>query len=383
MSNYSTLFGGASIPVGAIVQGQFASDTNYLPCDGSDQLKASYPLLYTSNLQTLGSNAVVSRAVPTAGQNAVVAAGNTLVMVTAGTSFAQVSTDGGNTWVQKSLASTAGSYVTLAYGNGAIVLTYASTTQLQVSTDGGNTWALKTPGSIGSAIHRVRFAGGLFFAFGDPSSLGTAYMLTSSDGLTWSGRTPPGGTGFIDVAYNANTGQWVFVAFHQSGSQPAYVWVSLDGGVTQYQVATGISGNWTGIACDGTRWAAATTSGVIWSTNLTNWVQSAVTLPAVTGSGASLTAGTVRYLNGLWWILPGTGWARITATPDFQKAINLTGTPSGGIGHADYLPSLGRFVFGRQDSVASIATVDADTTKFRTPFIQKLGDGDRYYIKAK
>lgn len=388
MSNYTDIFGGGGVPLGAIVQGQFAADANYLPCDGSDQLKANYPLLDTTGLSTIGSNSVVLKAVPTAGQNAVCAAGNTLVMVTAGTAFAQVSTDGGNTWVQKSLAANAGSFVSLAYGNGAIVLAYNNATQVQVSTDGGNTWALKTLGSGGSGNwQRVKFAGSVFFVFVDPGAGTINNAATSADGITYTLRSWGGGNGFIDVAYNPNTGMYAFVVQQIAGAPVQAFYFSLDGGVTltgttpYRQPSTALYSTWTGIACDGATWVVTTGLGTFKTTDFVNFRM--VNLPQVYASNGPTICGTVRYLNGLWWFTPGSGYSAVFCSPDLVKFYRYGGFPSGGILYADYLPSLGRYVFGRADSVASIAVLDIDTAKFRTPIMLKSTDGDRYFIRAK
>lgn len=388
MSRYTQLFGGAAVAVGAIVAGQYAGDGNFLPCDGGDYLKSLFPSLDTTNLSTIGSNTVALKTVPSAGQNAVVAVGNTLVMVTAGTAFAQLSTDGGNTWTQKALAATTATYVTLAYGNGAIVLAYTnSTTQVQVSTDGGNTWALKTVGSGGGNWQRVKFAGGLFFLFVDPSSGSPTYAATSADGITWTLRSWGAGQGFIDVAYNANSGAYAFAVQQSSGSPTNIFYFSLDGGVSLNSIvayrhpSVSFTTNWISIACDGNTWVVVTAIGIYKSTDFFNWTCIG-THQAFGGSGV-YNCGSVKYMNGLWWFTPGNTNGVVLCSPDLVKFYRYSGFPTGGIVCADFIPSLGRYVFGCAGSVTSIATLDIDTTKFRTPYAPRVSDADRIYIKVQ
>lgn len=377
-SSAAEIFGGTA-PVGAIAQGQLAANSNYLPCDGADYLKASYPTLDTTLLDTYGSNTLTARTMPRSGRSAV-AAGNGLmvVLIHGGTSYA-TSADGGATWVTRTFPTTiqVGAQ-SIAFGNGVFVATFNNTTGVYTSTD-GIAWTVRTVPTGASAWQKVRFEGGVFFLFGGQSQ-SSATFATSTDGISWTLRT----AAFVnpwDVAFSG--GLWVLVhAMNASNTTHSTISVSADVVnwlATQiYNASSGaqITWLWEAVAFFAGQWLVMTSNGLIYaSRDLANF--SLLGTPLGLGSFASM-----RVLNGRLVLVPKNTYAPVAMTVDLLNYKALANTHTEGCDSVAY--GSGSLVLGNlTGTTAVVTTLATDTTKFRTPLMLKVGDGDRYYIRVK
>jgi hypothetical protein len=156
MSNFTTLYNTAGLPIGSIARGRI-NDPTWLPMNGGLYLKADYPELDTSQYLTFGNNTVQT------------AAGTTP------TSWNHIY---GDMWAHND------NYSTL------ILASAASSTYLH-STDGGVTWVQRTH-TIGGLAQAACFVNNLFILI---TSTGAGF---SSDGITWTSFPAISQNGFID-----------------------------------------------------------------------------------------------------------------------------------------------------------------------------------------
>lgn len=371
-SNASEIFGG-SAPVGTIAQGQLAANGNYLPCDGADYLKASYPNLDYTGLDTYGTNVSVLRAFSRAGYTRVAFGAGLFVAVTAGSSSYSTSPDG-VTWTARTFPESPGSSFDLVFAAGTFVAMVGGTNRCYASTDGINWTTRSIPADVGVWV-RVTYAGNLFFAF-QASVSNPAKIATSPDGITWTLRTAAY-TGVYGVAYGAG----VYVCIHQTSGASGVLGVSFDG-VTWFQrsivnsAGSGItSASWDNVVFLNGKWIISTSTGSVYvsTDNLASFGTLAL-LAAISSPAA------IRVIGGLLYILPPAGSAQMFTTLDLQgfKAIPLPYTLG-----ADCVAYGNSTLLVGCLSGSNLATLATDTTKFRTPYLPRINDGDRYYIKAK
>jgi hypothetical protein len=187
MSSYqfpATSSSSSGLPVGTVVQGQFADrPTEYLPCDGSSYLKTAYPLLDKTGLDTLGSNQLVTRTMPVNANWGQVAgvAGGTLI-ATSSSSILAKSLDGGATWVSivGPVAGTVPLASSIAYLNGEWFVPHFSSAIIYKTSDAGVTWSAQT--SPGVCKHIAAIGNNLVI---DNQGF-TANMYRSSTGMAGS-----------------------------------------------------------------------------------------------------------------------------------------------------------------------------------------------------
>lgn len=218
MSNFSTLFGaGAGAPIGSLVQGYFAGNSDYLPCDGSTYLSSEYPLLDKTEMKALKSTLSLSTS----------------------SSFTSL---------------TPGS---LPVSNGVDMAIMATNTTRYLSSSDGVTWTERT---FPVAFTRLGYAGSLFFGM----NTSTSTFYTSPDGITWTSRTATGATSLAEPSYF--NGLYTLIS---TGGGTAYYYTSPDG-VTWTQrnflTGTGLQPG-SGVFINGALASATSESGTLYTIN--------------------------------------------------------------------------------------------------------------------
>lgn len=387
MSNWTSLFGGGAVPIGAIVQGQFAADNFYLPCDGGDYLKAAYPNLDTTQLETFGSNTLTARSIGRTGLTSVAfgngGAGGLFVATTVGQNTCLTSPDG-VTWTSRALPGVAYSLLgtSVVFGNGLfVVLNYAG--GVVYTSPDGITWTQRAiPAPPASQWAKVGFANNLFFVFLTKNA-NQSVLLTSPDGITWTQRSTSVQNPW-DVIY-AN-GQYICASGGQASTTTSYYGVSVDAvnwrtaSMTD-AVGTAVSGQWESVASFANKLL----------------MLSPGSLPRVSSDGAIFTTlmlpyggGTyqaMRVFNGRLYLL-GSSTAganqNMAVTTDlvnwkFYTWAQTEGAVDAAFGNNTLV--VGNL--GQSGIVNTVSSLSIDTTKFRTPLMPKVGDGDRFYIRAR
>lgn len=361
----STIFGGT--PVGSIASGQFAADPAWLPCDGTDYLAASYPLLDTSGLLTYGSNAWTARTLPVSqAWSAAVTGGGVTVAVssTTGTTAAR-STDNGATWASVTIPS--GSYSAVDW-NGSLFV--AVGTNVCATSPDGSTWTARTIAAGNWCA--IKWGGGLWVVL--TSSATTSYT-TSTDAITWTTRTLPYGYQWSALSY-INAQFWA-IPYYAGANDSVGVYFVSDDGITNWiakslpisSIAWSPAAQFNGriyigqkvagqtfVSSDGGfSWTAVTGIPQVYSLFLANGYLMA---PRYTGAGNSVCVSVDGLLYG------------VKQLPATMGAGAMCATAAGVL----ILPA---------SASAACATLALDTTRFRTPRAQRVSDTDRLYIRAK
>jgi len=377
MSNYSSLYGAGGVPIGAIVQGQFAADASYLPCDGRDYLSASYPLLDKTSLSTFGTN-VVGQITPggAAAISSLASNGTIIVACYSGQQQAVLTSSDTATWTSRTLP-TLGTIYSIRWLNSLFVATMISSTGSYftvLTSPDGITWTQRYQDTstaftiISAGTPAVTYGAGLFVAVvpgsGSPSATGSYF--TSPDGITWTKRT------------SLPTQQWwgVFFIDNEFLAFPR----SADGGGSQTQLFAK--------SVDGLTWTSyyLPTVGAFWSTFVLNnvvhisngsgyWKSSSRGL-----SWQSLPSGSVRpstQINGYMFDNSGLYWRENSPTPYNRLPVSYNTS----LGEAVLLGS--RVIISNTGASGAFYYIDFDSSKFKTPLAVPTLDTDRYYIKAK
>lgn len=132
-----------------------------------------------------------------------------------------------------------------------------------ISTDGTN-WTSTSAGN--QLIRSICFGGTLYVAVSD-YDVTNFNVHTSEDGLTWTNRSSIASTDFLGVAYNANLGLFVAVAFTGAiaVSPNAIDWTDITGAVGGVDMVDVTAGS-------GSRFVLSTRDGQLYdSTNGTTW----------------------------------------------------------------------------------------------------------------
>jgi hypothetical protein len=205
--------------------------------------------------------------------NDVVYANNMFVAVSSdvqgGLNAASMYSYDGTTWTLGNAPR--GDWQSVAYGNGVFVsvASSTSTTKVMTSTDGIN-WTNRTPASATNVWRGVTFGNGIFVAVSISPTSGDPNVMTSTDGITWTSRTPPGNTNTWAVAY----GNGLFAAVGLTGS----VMTSPDGINWTNRVAPAAN-DWKDIAYANGKFVAVSNSGtgnrVMSSTDGITWISEA------------------------------------------------------------------------------------------------------------
>ena len=231
--------------------------------------------------------------------------------VTAWTSHAS---PGGNGWSD------------IAYGNGVYVAVAESGDGQRVMTSSdGVTWTLRTPFAEALSWKSVTFGAGLFVAVSDGND-----VMTSPDGITWTRRTPSSRISWWSVTFGG--GQFVAVARSGAGNR---VMTSPDG-ITWTGRAASITANWTGITFGNGAFVAVgygdkvmtSPDGVTWTTRTAaglgaDWNDIAY------GNGTFVVVGqngeVMRSTNGTTWIdsaMPGSVLVAVTYGDGYFVALD-------------------------------------------------------------
>lgn len=297
----------AFIPGDVLYSNRALATPDWLPCDGSIYLQASYPALFSAlgllpnnlgnwsqaTLPALTNwcsvaygNGVFVAISGTAGTNTSIAAtstdgitwtqrvlpastcwssitfGNGVFVAVAGaqgysTNIAATSADGIN-WTQRALPN--GNWSSVTYGNGTFVAVCCNNTSVAATSADGIAWTQRAlPNN--DQWWSVTYGNGLFVAVSQSSS----NYATSPDGIAWTQRTLP-----FSGSYSITYGNGLFVAVR--GGSTAYAITSGDG----IKWASSIlpeAGNWYAItygngvfvAVGGTNLAATSPDGVTWT----------------------------------------------------------------------------------------------------------------------
>lgn len=146
------------------------------------------------------------------------------VAVASGGTVAASSTDGGSTWVARTLPTTA-NWSGVTFGNGRFVA-IASGSKITAYSKDGITWVQSPTGMPASQTWtRVEYGQGLFFATATGS---TAIAATSEDGITWTSRTLTA------------TASWPAVTFGNNNASPTWVALTASSTVAN-SIVTGVT----------------------------------------------------------------------------------------------------------------------------------------------
>jgi hypothetical protein len=390
--------GGSSGPViGQIVAGNFANDANYLPCDGSIYTSASYPLLDKTGLDTWGNNTPVIRILPAVGGG--VAFGNGMFVSVSLTAAAipQRSTDGVS-WTATTMPSITATYI--GFINGKFVIVAGST--CYYSTD-GITW---NSSSIGGSVYHIAFGNGLYIAGHSNNMSGSQNQyFTSPDLATWTTRNTASETQsgpfvtFLDGKFYSS-GQRVGSTLYYSNQ---YISTSVDGiNWTERSLVTGDSLRAADDFVQSPAVAGGSFNSPIYSFK-NRWSLSSASARYVSTDGGNTWQGTSHVMTGNYGHMPVVNniqFAPITTSSgDNKLAYSYDGNTWRSIVFSAVKTTFGwgcgniygincSITFGNNRYVivsagsSQYATLDNDTTKFRTPVLQPTQDGERYYIKA-
>jgi hypothetical protein len=380
MSSLSQFSGG--VPTGSIVRGQFANTAGYLPCDGSDQLVASYPTLDKTGLSTWGNNAWTARTLPTSQQWCGVAFGNS-VFVAIGTSSTNAATSpDGITWTARTIPS--GAYYAVIYAAGLFV---AIGTSVCATSPDGITWTARTIGAFN--WRTIAYGNGIFVAAHVSTESTVNQISTSPDGITWTARTigssivsqnisfcngrfillpsAVGGSGVVGSYFYSSDGIYWFLRamYSTNGTQLTSGWQTpmlyFKGKLLLFNNSYGGS-----YSLDG---------GV-------TWVLSPLTVDGVDLKSACLVNGVLMASSAsyaptsyIWYSFDGLTWSIKAASGNYTWGSSF----------------FNAFAFGNntfvniQVGVASSTVAQSlalDSAKFRTPIQPNFSDVDRFYLKA-
>lgn len=166
-----------------------------------------------------------------------IATGNNVLVAVGGNSStaAARSTNGGVTWTNTTLASSAAYFGVAA--NGATFVAVSSTGFINYSTNSGSTWtSAGQPLGSNFLFKDVAYGAGLFVAIGLLVTGANRTYVTSPDGITWTSRTFPGSGGQDWLAMTFGGGKFVVVTTDGNffTSTDGITW-STQAGSQQYQ----------------------------------------------------------------------------------------------------------------------------------------------------
>ena len=206
---------------------------------------------------------------------------------------------GASTWTTRT--ATTGIWNSIAYGNGLFVAVTGTATSYRVmtSTD-GITWTGRTAAQANSWTS-VTYGNGLFVAV---SSDGTNRVMTSPDGITWTPRSAAAANQWQGVSYLNGK----FVAVSNTGTNR--IMTSIDGINWTLQTSPD-QAYWVSVAYGNSTYVAVATYG----TNRVYTSSDAVTWTPRTAAEAN-TWKSVTYGNGLFVAVSSDGTNRVMASPD-------------------------------------------------------------------
>ena len=189
----------------------------------------------------------------------------------------------------------------VVYGNGIFVAT-GSISRLY-SFDGIN-WT--KPTVSGWQCDKIAFGNGLFVGvgFATVSGIPTAFAYTSTDGLTWTSRTPSADLWWQDITY----GNGLFVAVARTGTGNRVM--TSPNGINWTSRTTPMDANFSGVAYGNGIFVAVSTGGagvtggnVMTSIDGITWIQQNITWTALTVffENGKFTTGYRYSINGINW----------------------------------------------------------------------------------
>ncbi|MBI5825195.1 MAG: hypothetical protein HZB18_14290 [Chloroflexi bacterium] len=212
----------------------------------------------------LGSNVV--NGVFVSGSNVYAATDGSTASIGGGGGGLSISTDGGNTFTNKTTANgLCSNNVTDVFVSGGTIYVAMATSCLSISTDGGNTFTNKTAGTLGisggSGLYGV-YASGLNIYVATTSGL----SISTDGGATFTNRTTANGLGGIVVSDVYASGSSIYAATNSGyAGMSGGLSISTDGGATftNYNTANGFRDNRTyGVFVNSTTIFAATKDGL-------------------------------------------------------------------------------------------------------------------------
>lgn len=406
MSNASSFFGGVSsggaAPIGAIVRGTLAGDSDYLPCDGSTYLKSAYPDLDTTCLETFGANPIVQGgAVGAAEPVGLEVIGSRLFVITklASTTF-HTSDDGGVTFTARTLPVTGNTIAKVMQANGRLFILCGSSSNGVYSTVDGITWANHSaslnaalPWSATAYVSTVGYIGGLYVFMRLNSSAAAFLIATSPDLVTFTQRD-------ISAQVSAGTGNVnaVLLSYPLFYSSKFGMVVGASLATSNYALTTPDGLNFTSVASY--TLAGTTLSNVYLGERSYELPDGAIIssdgLYSFNGITRDLASVTRPAVNGTIWVAPL--WralcAHISATESTSRVIfseNLGVTrkilplPSGSLStYNRQIISGGRWYLACGNG--NFYYRDIDATRFATPVIGSADPAPYhggYYIKVR
>ena len=386
------IFGGGGIPVGAIVQGDFAADTNYLPLDGMDYTAATYPLLTKTSMKTFGSNSMVSRTLPATGiWRCVTYGGSQFVMM--GSSVCATSPDG-ITWTSRTVAAV--TFTCVIYAGGQYVAG-TSAGVIYTSPD-AITWTSR--GTVTSQyVESIAYGNGIYVVTLDGTEVvGAGQVVTSPDAITWTSRTViGGGVSLATLGVNFQNGRFYLTYYSVNTGQACYTFMISADGITWFYMSQQILGS-TGAAVGINASAAPVrlrNKWVLMGSGTNCWIGD-----EGVGQWANLPmpcqGSRMVQLDNIGAVVTAAGGGTVSINPyyfsfDFKRWYAFNPTSSGRwlIYANGVAASSTRAVIVNQDTAGTVSTcqsLDIDSTKFRmplsTPTGNDAGDADRYFMKV-
>ena len=388
--NASAIFGGGGgVPIGAIVLGQFANDSTYLPLDGGDYVSATYPQLDKTNMKTFGSNQYVSRTLPSSATWNCVTYGNSQ-FVAMGASVCATSPDG-ITWTARTVAAV--TFATVVYAGSQYVA--GTTAGLIYTSPDAITWTSR--GNItGFSITSIAYGAGLYVINGTSAATeNTSHVYTSPDAVTWTVRSIAAGVNIAQVNVSFRNSKFYANYYSVNTGTTCYTLYTSADGITWWPISSQILGS-TGTAVG----INATASPVMFRNKLVHMGFATNTWVGDEGPGnwqnlpLPVQSSYMVNLDNIGAVATTSGSGTASAYPtffsfDFRRWLGFVPTASGKylIANNGIAASATRVVTLSQAAATSTCqTLDIDTTKFRMPLSTPTGfecsDSDRYYMKV-
>jgi hypothetical protein len=317
---------------------------DWLKCDGSVYLRASYPAVEGLLPPPTDGITWTQRTLPASAYWYAVTYGNGVFVAVAYSNTIAATSPDGITWTQSTLPTNA-NWLSVTYGNGVFVAVASGGTIAATSPD-GITWTQRTL-PTNANWQSVTYGNGVFVAV----AYGSSIAATSPDGITWTQRTLPANANWYSVTY----GNGVFVAVAYGSSIAA---TSPDG-ITWTQRTLPANANWYSVTYGNGVFVAVAYSNTIAATSPDGitWTQS--TLP----TNANWLS--VTYGNGVF-VAVAYGSSIAATSPDGITWTQRTLPAS--VSWLSVTYGNGVFVAVAYNNTIA-ATSSGDLTKFRVPSI--------------
>jgi Secretion system C-terminal sorting domain/Fibronectin type III domain len=206
----------------------------------------------------------------------------------------------GMNWEARNAAVT-GSWKSVTYGNGQFVALASSSLDMVMTSPDGVTWTGQTITSDNSGWSSITYGNGMYVAV---SASGTYRVMTSPDGINWTAQTAAAANSWTSVTY----GNGMFVAVSRSGtnrvmtSPDGITWTAREASeLNGWNSVTYGNGLFVAVASDGTNRVMTSPDGINWTahsaTEANYWEN-------------------VTYGHGLFVAVSSGGTNRIMTSPD-------------------------------------------------------------------